>query len=134
MGRRRSLRLLLDTATFIWLCLEPDKLSKRAVAVYEDPSNDVFLSAASSFEIVVKTMRGKLDLGAPAAGFIRAEREQRGIRALPIDEESAFAIERLPKIHADPFDRILIGQSIAHGLTLLTPDATIALYPIRTIW
>lgn len=134
MGRPRAVKLLLDTATFIWICLEPEKLSPRAIDLFQDPSNDVFLSAVSSYEIVVKSMSGKLDLGAPAAGFIRSQREQRRIRALAIDEEAALAVTRLPAIHRDPFDRLLIGQSIAHGLTLLTPDATIALYPIRTVW
>ena len=128
------MRVLLDTATFLWICEAPRKLSPQAVRICEDGSNELFLSAASVFEIVVKSMNGKLKLGAPPAGYIRSQRELRGIRALPFDEEAAFAVARLPAIHRDPFDRILIGQSIAHGLTLLTPDATIALYPIRTAW
>lgn len=128
------MRALLDTATFLWMCKDPSKLSPRALKILEDRSNELFLSAASALEIVVKSMRGKLDVGSPPAGFIRSNRELYGIRALPVDEESTFALERLPAIHGDPFDRLLIGQSIAHGLTLLTPDATIALYPIRTVW
>ncbi len=126
--------MLLDTATFLWICRQPMKLSRRAASIYEDPSNEMYLSPTSAYEIVVKCNQGKLDVGGSPTSFIRAERERRRIRPLPFDEESAFAVERLPAIHADPFDRLLIGQSIAHGLTLLTPDATIALYPIRTIW
>ncbi len=126
--------MLLDTATFLWICRSPSQLSKLAVRLYEDPENDIFLSAASTYEIVVKTMIGILDLGVVASAFVQQERERRGIVALAIDEESTFAVERLPPIHADPFDRLLIAQSIAHQMTLLTPDATIARYPIRTAW
>lgn len=102
--------------------------------LYEDPVNDIYLSAASVYEVVVKVMLGKLDIGGSPSAFIRAQRDSRGILALPIDEEAAFAVERLPAIHADPFDRLLIAQSIAGEMTLLTPDATIARYPIRVAW
>jgi PIN domain nuclease of toxin-antitoxin system len=102
--------------------------------LYEDPLNEVYLSAASVEEVVVKTMLGKLDVGGSPREFIRAERESRGILPLPIDEEAAFAVERLPGIQADPFDRLLIAQSISSEMTLLTPDAVIARYPIRVAW
>ncbi len=124
----------LDTATLLWICLAPDKLTVRAALLYQDPLNDVFPSAASSYEIVVKSAIEKLDLGVAPSRFIRSERELRGIEPLAIDEESTFAVECLPAIHADPFDRLLIAQSIAHGMTLLTPDAMITRYPIRTAW
>jgi len=128
------LKILLDTVTFLWVVFSPSRLSSVAIRLYEDPSNEVFLSAASVYEIVVKVMIGKLEVGGSPSQFIRAERESRGILPLPIDEDAAFAVERLPAIHADPFDRLLIAQSIASGMTLLTPDALIARYPIRAAW
>jgi len=127
-------KVLLDTATFLWVVLSPSRLSSLAVRLYEDPLNEIYLSAALVYEVVVKTMLGKLDVGGSPSEFIRAERESRGIFPLPIDEEAAFAVERLPAIHADPFDRLLIAQSIASEMTLLTPDAVIARYPIRVAW
>ncbi len=127
------MKILLDTATFLWVVLSPSRLSSVAVRLYEDPLNEVYLSAASVYEIVVKVMLGKLDVGGSPSRFVRAEREPRGILALPIDEDAAFAVERLPLIHADPFDRLLIAQSIASGMTLLTPDAVIARYPMLSI-
>ena len=78
--------MLLDAATFLWICLAPAKLSALAIRLYEDPENDVFLSAASTYEIIVKTMIGKLDLGVAPSVFVRAEREKRGIEPLAIDE------------------------------------------------
>jgi PIN domain nuclease of toxin-antitoxin system len=127
-------KVLLDTVTFLWVVLSPSRLSSVAVKLYEDPLNDVYLSAASVYEVVVKVMLGKLDVGGSPTNFIRAERESRGILPLPIDEAAAFAVERLPAIHADPFDRLLIAQSIASEMTLLTPDTVIARYPIRAVW
>jgi PIN domain nuclease of toxin-antitoxin system len=127
-------KVLLGTATFLWVVLSPSRLSSLAVRLYEDPLNEIYLSAASVYEVVVKAMLGKLDVGGSPSEFIRAERESRGILALPIDEEAAFAVERLPAIHADPFDRLLIAQSISSEMTLLTPDAVIARYPIRVAW
>lgn len=128
------MKVLLGTATFLWVVLSPSRLSSLAVRLYEDPLNEIYLSAASVYEVVVKAMLGKLDVGGSPSEFIRAERESRGILALPIDEEAAFAVERLPAIHADPFDRLLIAQSISSEMTLLTPDAVIARYPIRVAW
>ncbi|MGH7707213.1 MAG: type II toxin-antitoxin system VapC family toxin [Vulcanimicrobiaceae bacterium] len=128
------MRGLLDTATFLWVCVEPRRLSARAARLIEDPANEIFLSAISVYEIVVKMRLGRLKLPEPAATYVRAERERRGILPLPLDEDAALAAERLPEIHKDPFDRLLIAQSIAAGLTLLTPDATIARYPILVEW
>ena len=96
--------------------------------------NEIFLSAISAYEIVVKAKLGKLDLDRAPKAFVLTERGERGIVPLPIDEADAFAVALLPAIHADPFDRILIAQCITGGLTLLTPDATIARYPIRVAW
>lgn len=128
------MRLLLDTAPFLWVALAPHRLSERAARLYQDPENDIFLSAVSAYEIVVRCRLGDLDLGSTPSEFVRAERALRGIRALAFDEEAGFALERLPPIHGDEFDRLLIAQSIAGEMTLLTPDATIARYPIRVEW
>jgi len=65
---------------------------------------------------------------------IPAIREAYAIESLPLDEDSTLQISKLPDLHRDPFDRILISQAIAHGLTLLTPDQRIQAYPVRTIW
>jgi PIN domain nuclease of toxin-antitoxin system len=125
--------LLLDTCTFLWLA-GGSGLSPAAAAAIRNPVNEVFLSAVSVWEIVVKHATGKLSLPEPPDRFVATERALRGIATLPFDEESAFQGVRLPRLHRDPFDRMLIAQAIAHGLAIVTPDPLISQYPVRVIW
>jgi PIN domain nuclease of toxin-antitoxin system len=125
--------LLLDTCTFLWIA-GGATLPPRAAAAFSDPANDVWLSAVSVWEIVTKHGAGKLPLPEPAEVLIRVERELRGIETLAFDEESALYGTRLPPLHRDPFDRMLIAQAVAHGLAIVTPDPLIAQYPVRVIW
>jgi PIN domain nuclease of toxin-antitoxin system len=126
-------KLLLDTCTFLWLT-GGAPLPPAAAAAVRDPVNEVFLSAASVWEIVTKYRLGKLSLPEPPDRLIPIERDLRGVAPLAFDEESALHGLRLPPLHRDPFDRMLIAQAVAHGLAIATPDPLIAQYPIRTIW
>lgn len=127
------MKLLLDTCTFLWLA-GGSSLSPAAAAAVRDPSHDVYLSAASVWEIVTKYRAGRLPLPEPPDQLVAAERELRGIEALPFDEAAAFQGMRLPQLHRDPFDRMLIAQAIALGLAIVTPDPLITQYPVRVIW
>jgi len=127
-------KLLLDTCTFLWIIADDPQLSGSARQLFSTPGNEVYLSAASVWEILVKHQLGRLPLPEPAHQFIPHQRAAHRIDPLPLDEEAALQIARLPDHHKDPFDRMLICQAIAHGLTLLTPDADIARYPVRTAW
>jgi PIN domain nuclease of toxin-antitoxin system len=126
--------LLLDSCTFLWLAGGGRKLSAVAASAVRDPSNEVFLSAVSSWEIVVKYGMGRLPLPEPPDRLIPTERRLRGITALAFDEDSAIQGLRLPQLHRDPFDRLLIAQAIALGLAIVTPDPLISQYPVRVIW
>ena len=128
------MKLLLDTCTFLWLISDSGNVPVRVVEMYRAPENEVYLSAASAWEIALKCARGRLPLPAPPERLVREEREVRGIDPLPIDEESALHLSRLPALHRDPFDRILVSQAIVHGLVILTPDPLVTQYPARTIW
>lgn len=128
------MRLLLDTCTFLWIAVNAKDLSVSARKLFVDPGNDVFLSVASAWEIAVKHRLGKLPLPEPVARFVPALRERHGIESLTLDEESALHEARLPPLHRDPFDRILVSQAIVHGLVILTPDSQVQQYPVRTIW
>jgi len=128
------MRLLLDTCTFLWILSEPSRVPGPVLEAFRSPGNEVFLSAASAWEITVKHSLGKLPLPADPVRFVPAQREAHGIRALDITEEAALHQSRLPLLHRDPFDRLLVSQSIVQELTILTPDPLIAQYGCRTLW
>jgi PIN domain nuclease of toxin-antitoxin system len=128
------MKLLLDTCTVLWIASDPARLSKAAREAYEDPGNERYLSAASVWEMAIKHGAGKLPLPGPLAGYVSRFREGTAAQALAIDEESAVHTLSLPRMHGDPFDRILVAQAIVHGLTILTCDPLIRQYPARTFW
>jgi PIN domain nuclease of toxin-antitoxin system len=125
-------RVLLDTCTFIWLLTGERPLGARAVEAIQ--RGEVMLSAVSAWEIALKAGKGHLRLLEPPDRLIPAARARYGFSALPMDEESALHVVKLPALHTDPFDRMLVSQAIVHGLTIATPDPLVARYPARTIW
>ena len=128
------MRLLLDTCVFLWLMGDVRKLSPALLGILGNPSNERYLSAASVWEVLLKWQSGKLPLPKPPAEFF-AESESKGqIRPLALDNACVLQLLKLPKLHSDPFDRMLICQAIEHGLTIVTPDALITQYPIKTLW
>lgn len=128
------MKVLLDTCTFLWIAGRPAALSARAKELFQAPENEVYLSAASAWEIGVKHALGRLPLPAAPQQLVPALRAKHGIEPLPIDEESTLHLARLPDLHRDPFDRMLVCQSIVHGMALLTPDHLVSQYPARVLW
>ncbi len=128
------MELLLDTCTFLWLILDAEELTERARDLFVDPDNEVFLSAVSTWEIAVKYAIGRLDLPEEPRFYVPEQRQRHGIESLSLDESSSLQVTALPKIHSDPFDRMLISQALVHGLTILSPDNMIKRYPVRTVW
>ena len=128
------MRLLLDTCTFLWVITDASDLSNRAREHFSDPGNEVFLSAVSTWEIAVKYALGRLPLPRSPERYIPEQREKHRIHSLPLEEEAALYVNRLPEHHRDPFDRMLVCQAIVHGMAILTPDQGITQYPIRSIW
>jgi PIN domain nuclease of toxin-antitoxin system len=128
------LNLLLDTCTALWIASDAPELSGTARKLFAEPGNQIFLSVVSGWEIALKYSVGKLPLREPPSAFLPRLRELHAIASLPLDEASVLQLERLPAYHTDPFDRMLICQAINHGLTLLTPDAAITRYPVRSVW
>jgi PIN domain nuclease of toxin-antitoxin system len=127
-------RLLLDTCTFLWLAGGSTSFSPATADLIRDPANEVCLSAVSVWEIATKYRAGRLPLPEPPDRLIATERNLRGVTPLAFDEESALQVLRLPALHRDPFDRMLISQAIAGGLAIVTPDPLISQYPVRVIW
>src|SRR5215831_10444469 len=113
------MKLLLDTVTFLDAVLQPEDLSNRAKDLLLDPENERFVSIVSSWEIAVKYSLGKLALPAAPGQFIPEHRFKLAAQTLAIDEESVLQVTRLPLLHRDPFDRILICQALVHAMVLL---------------
>lgn len=128
------MRLLLDTCTFLWIASGSTRISRRALELFSDPANDVFLSAVSVWEIAVKHSLGRLPLPERPLDLIPKLREAHGISTLALSEEETLYLPRIPVLHRDPFDRMLICQAVVNGLAILTPDPLITSYPIRSAW
>lgn len=127
------MRLLLDTHVFLWYISTDPRLPASFSAAIREPSNDIYLSAVSIWEAVVKHGLGKLPLPSPPAEYLPRQREAHGILALPIDEGAMSHLAALPSLHRDPFDRMLIAQAFQHGLTIATVDSDIATYPVARL-
>jgi len=128
------MRLLLDTATFLWLTLDDPKLSNRARALFQNPANEVWLSAVSAWEIAIKHSLGRLPLPSAPERFVPEQREAHGIMPLALSEAAVLRLASLPHHHRDPFDRILVCQAQADDLVILTSDEAIRAYPVKTDW
>lgn len=127
------MRLLLDTHAFLWL-LDDRGLSATAQVLFLDPENEVFFSVASYWEICIKVSIGKLDIGSNWIEQIDREMAINGIVWLPIEKEHCLGVINLPHPHRDPFDRLLIAQARAEGLTLLSADPNFGGYDVAVVW
>ena len=128
------MNVLVDTYTFLWMADDAPKLSDQARLTVIDPDNEVYLSAVSAWEIAIKHALGKLPLPDQPGQFVPAQRALLGLTTLPVEEEAVLAVARLPALHRDPFDRLLICQALTHGLVLVSPDPLMQQYPVRTLW
>lgn len=128
------MNLLLDTHVFLWVIHTPDQVSEDVLRILADVQHQIWLSVASLWEISIKYGQGKLRLPEEPDRYLVRQRERAHIASLPISEAAVTHVHRLPPIHRDPFDRLLIGQAICAGMTIATADADIRRYPVPTIW
>ena len=122
------MRLLLDTHLLLWAAGSPERLPFAARELLDDPQSVPFFSSASLWEVAIKSGLGRHDFLVDAR-LLRRGLLDNGYDELPITGEHAVALDGLPPIHEDPFDRMLIVQSMVEGITLLTEDPLIAQYP-----
>jgi PIN domain nuclease of toxin-antitoxin system len=122
------MKLLLDTHLLLWVAGAPERLSADARGLIENQHNELFFSAASLWEIAIKSGLNRDDFQVNAR-LLRRGLLDNGYSELPIGSEHVVAIDTLPPIHKDPFDRILAAQAAVEGITLLTTDAVVARYP-----
>lgn len=127
------MNLLLDTHVLLWWPADDARLGRRARTVIAAPSNTIWVSAASAWEIAIKTALGRLRLPGPPAEILPAALADNDFRPLPIAVAHALAAGALAPVHGDPFDRMLIAQASTDGLTIITADALIARYAVPVL-
>lgn len=128
------MRLLLDTCVFLWLCDETTRLSQRAIEALEDPKNELFVHQISVLEIQIKHSLGRLPLTLSPQDFVDRGLKSHGLEYRALADEEIWHLAKLPPIHGDPFDRLLISHALCKGLKLVTPDPQIHRYPVPVVW
>ena len=128
------MKLLLDTQILLWAVNQPDRLPAIARTLLTNPDNDLLFSPGSLWEIAIKNTLGRDDLRVEPR-ILRRGLLDNGYAELPITSGHAVNIDSLPRLHKDPFDRILLAQAITEGITLLTTDVQVARYggPVRKV-
>ncbi len=127
------MKYLFDTHAWLWLLLEPKRVGKKTRSLVLNRSNEFSLSVASAWEIAIKHAAGRLLLPEPPLAYIQSRTAEDGVRLLPVRLEHACSAAELPRIHADPFDRLLVAQARAEGLVFISHDENAPRYDIRVI-
>jgi PIN domain nuclease of toxin-antitoxin system len=126
--------LLLDTHAFLWFVFDDPRLSERAAVAMSDPDTEPVLSVASLWEITIKRQLGRLDLGIDWPTFLRRYVEQRRVTLLDMELTHLIAYDRLPLLHRDPFDRLLVAQAKILGSPIVTADPNLRSYDVEVLW
>ena len=128
------MNVLLDTHAFLWAVTDDERLTPSARAVFADSANNLFLSVVSMWEIVLKAHAGKLYLKGSMARFFADQLARNSLSALDVSSRHVLRVAELPRLHRDPFDRLLVAQAQVENMLLLTADAQIARYSVQVIW
>lgn len=128
------MQILMDTHTLLWFTLASPKMSQKARELIEEPANDRFLSIVSPWEAGIKVSTGKLTLAKPVDVFFGERMRQNGFLMLPITLAHIARVATLPFHHRDPFDRLLIAQSLTEGIPLVSADTALDAYGVVRLW
>ena len=127
------MRILLDTHIFLWFISGDTRLSTDIRDAIRDPDNEAYLSSVSVWEAIVKYQLGKLPLPESPETYLPKQRDLHQISSLALDESSVTQLAKLPPLHRDPFDRMLICQALQNGLTIATVDAAVCAYSVTVL-
>jgi PIN domain nuclease of toxin-antitoxin system len=127
------MRILLDTHIFLWFISGDTQLSAEVRDAIREPDNEIYLSAVSVWEAIVKYQLGKLPLPEHPETYLPKQRDLHQIDSLSLDENSVVQLAQLPPLHRDPFDRMLICQALHNGLTIATVDSEVRAYPVSVM-
>ena len=127
------MKILLDTHIFLWFINADSQLPTNIRDAIRDLDNEVYLSAVSVWEAIVKYQLGKLPLPESPETYLPKQRTLHQIDSLALDESSVIQLPKLPPLHRDPFDRMLICQALQNGLTIATVDSAVRAYPVSVL-
>jgi PIN domain nuclease of toxin-antitoxin system len=127
-------RCLLDSHAVLWATLDDERLPDSVRDLIADRTNHIAISVASTWELTMKALIGRLRLPEPPETYFEGLVRDFGYELLPIHQRHVAALPELPAIHADPFDRMLVAQALVEDIDLVTGDSYLGRYPIRTIW
>ena len=128
------MRALVDTHSFLWALLLDRRLTPKVKTILTSAENELYFSLVSLWEIAIKMKIGKLNSVGSSVSYLRDEMKAYGMELLPIRFEHVVQLERLPALHGDPFDRLLIAQALHERLPVLTNDAKFREYGVEVIW
>lgn len=128
------MNILLDTHAFLWFVWDDARLSQAAKDTITDPNNRKLVSVAGVWEIAIKVSLQKLDLGMPYLPFMRSQLAINLFEILPLTLEHGAEVSRLPFHHRDPFDRLMIAQSMCEQIPIVSADSALDAYFIKRIW
>ena len=128
------MKYLLDTHAFLWFVSDDNKLSSRARAIIKDHNNEIYFSAASAWEISIKIRLGRLTMEEDLEPFIVAQLAENNFQTLAITIFHSSYTSKLPEIYKDPFDRMIIAQSKAENMSLISKDKNIKEYKVPVVW
>ena len=127
------MRILLDTHILLWVLIEPSRIDRETRETLESGAEEVLFSAASIWEIAIKSRLGRADFAIVPGEIARAARDS-GFAELLIGSRAAALVAELPLLHRDPFDRLLVAQAITEGAALVTADSIFHQYPVQIVW
>ncbi len=128
------MRYLLDTCTFLWVSQQPAMLSAGATVVINDGLNELFVSDVSVWEVTLKHSTGKLPLPGTPRVWVPEKFAHHRFQSLALTQEAIYRSGELPRVHADPFDRLLAAQAMEAGMTILSPDMPLSLLGASRVW
>lgn len=128
------MKYLLDTMTWLWSIQAVEKLNSSSIAILEKGGEEIYLSAATAWEVSIKARLGKLHLPSPPAECVPKFTARQGLRPLPVSQLHAVKVFDLASHHRDPFDRLIIAQAMVEGMVVMTSDRVFEKYPLDVLW
>lgn len=128
------MKYLVDTMIWLWSVGPIDKINGEGLAILESGDEELYFSAASSWEIAIKMQLGKFSLPSTPGRYVPKRLAEQGIHSLPVSQQQALRVYELPLHHRDPFDRLLIAQALEEKMTILTADRLFEKYAVNIVW